>query len=261
MDYLIDFLFGNYNTQLFIAPALVAAGIGALASGATAIGRGAANRKSRKFQEKMWNKTNAYNSPLEQRKRLEKAGLNPNLVYGGSPGGTAGTASMPAKPDFDTVDYTGVGQSAMDFFMAQQTQSATDVNEAREEQIKQETVNAGLDAVNKSIKNASGTIDYQTKKRLYENTIKTAEANLANLSTRTDYMAGKNSREERITNETVSKLKQETANLKTRGKQLSDEQIMTRLDRILYQDYKVRPTDPFYFKVIGRIMEELNLKL
>lgn len=261
MDYLFEFLFGNQNASLFIAPALIAAGIGALASGATAVGRGAANRKSRKFQEKMWNKTNTYNSPLEQRKRLEKAGLNPNLVYGGSPGGTAGTASMPAKPDFDTVDFTGLGNNAMDFFMAQQTQSATDVNEARVEQIQQETVNAGLDAVNKSIKNASGTIDYQTKKRLYENTIKTAEANLANLSTRTNYMAGKNSREERVTDATIAKIKSETANLKTSGKKLSDEAIMTRLDRILYEDHKVRPTDPFYFKVIGRIMEAMDLKL
>lgn len=44
--------------------------------------------------------TNTYNDPVNQMKRLRSAGLNPNMVYGGSPGGTAGTASsLPgAKP-------------------------------------------------------------------------------------------------------------------------------------------------------------------
>lgn len=39
----------------------------------------------------MWNRANEYNSPQEQMKRLEAAGLNPNLVYGnGAVGNSSG---------------------------------------------------------------------------------------------------------------------------------------------------------------------------
>ena len=41
------------------------------------------NRDDRQFQLDMWNRTNDYNSPLQEMQRLKAGGLNPNLVYGG----------------------------------------------------------------------------------------------------------------------------------------------------------------------------------
>lgn len=43
----------------------------------------------------MWNKTNEYNSYVSQMGRLEKAGLNPNLVYGSGAGSSNASSSMP----------------------------------------------------------------------------------------------------------------------------------------------------------------------
>lgn len=54
------------------------------------------------FNERMWDKQNAYNTPAEQRKRLEQAGLNPNLMMSGGSAGTAETAP--------TADTSGVQQ-------------------------------------------------------------------------------------------------------------------------------------------------------
>lgn len=54
------------------------------------------------FNERMWDKQNAYNSPVEQRRRLEQAGLNPNLMMNGGSAGTAETAP--------TADTSGVQQ-------------------------------------------------------------------------------------------------------------------------------------------------------
>ena len=248
-----------------IAPIILAAGISAAASGASALATGKQNKKSRKFQEKMFDRTNQYNSPLEQRKRLEAAGLNPNMVYGGSSGGTAGTASQPSKPDFNTPDIADVGtkvaQGALEYYQSKNIQSATDVNEAREKEINQTTVNKGIDAVNKAIAASGGTIDLKTKKALYDTNIKKAHASLENLGLSNEYLAGKNRREDMITEQTVSKLKQEISNAKKQGSILGDEAIMKRLDRILYQDYKVRPDDPFYAKIVTRLMQELNLDL
>jgi hypothetical protein len=54
----------------------------------------------------MWNRQNAYNDPAAQMKRLEEAGLNPNLVYGsGSVAGNTGS-SMP-EYNAPTMDYSG----------------------------------------------------------------------------------------------------------------------------------------------------------
>lgn len=85
---------------------LIAAGIaaaGSLAGGI--IGNRAAARENQKqraatmqlakYQYQtdldMWNRANAYNSPEEQMKRLQAAGLNPNMVYGS--GSAAGNTS------------------------------------------------------------------------------------------------------------------------------------------------------------------------
>lgn len=54
------------------------------------------------FNQRMWEKQNAYNSPVEQRRRLEMAGLNPNLMMNGGSAGTAETAP--------TADTSGVQQ-------------------------------------------------------------------------------------------------------------------------------------------------------
>lgn len=54
------------------------------------------------FNQRMWEKQNAYNSPVEQRRRLEQAGLNPNLMMNGGSAGTAESAP--------TADTSGVQQ-------------------------------------------------------------------------------------------------------------------------------------------------------
>lgn len=54
------------------------------------------------FNARMWDKQNAYNSPVEQRRRLEQAGLNPNLMMNGGSAGTAESAP--------TADTSGVQQ-------------------------------------------------------------------------------------------------------------------------------------------------------
>lgn len=49
----------------------------------------------------MWNKQNAYNSPLQQMERYKEAGLNPNLIYGS--GSSAGNAATMPKYNAPTA--------------------------------------------------------------------------------------------------------------------------------------------------------------
>jgi len=56
--------------------------------------RGALKRQRLADREniRFWNMQNQYNHPLAQMKRLQEAGLNPNLIYGSSVAGATGSA-------------------------------------------------------------------------------------------------------------------------------------------------------------------------
>ena len=53
-------------------------------------------REARKYNLEQWHRQNKYNHPIEQMARLAAAGLNPNLIYGSSPGSAVGNAGSVA---------------------------------------------------------------------------------------------------------------------------------------------------------------------
>lgn len=110
----------SYKCTSLLAPAIIS-GAGSLLSGLFG-SRGSSNaakyqlqaaretnqmnyqiaQENNAFNQMMWEKQNAYNSPVEQRRRLEQAGLNPNLMMNGGSAGTAESAP--------TADTSGVQQ-------------------------------------------------------------------------------------------------------------------------------------------------------
>lgn len=92
----------------------IISGLGSLANGMfSANAQSVANAKNMELANYaarvnyyMWMKNNQYNSPIEQRKRLQAAGLNPNLVYGnGVTGNTSGSTPQYDAPDIKPVNY------------------------------------------------------------------------------------------------------------------------------------------------------------
>lgn len=94
------------------------------------------NRANRKAQEKankqnwenqmaMWNMTNEYNTPLNQRLRMEQAGFNPH-AHAGSMVNTASNQNLPdSKPYIpDPSSYTQAGQAMAQTFENALTQDA-----------------------------------------------------------------------------------------------------------------------------------------
>lgn len=113
-------LSSSYKCNSLVAPAIIS-GSGSMLSGLFGAGGSAKAAKyqlqaaretnrmnyqiaqeNNAFNQRMWEKQNAYNSPVEQRRRLEQAGLNPNLMMNGGSAGTAETAP--------TADTSGVQQ-------------------------------------------------------------------------------------------------------------------------------------------------------
>lgn len=74
--------------------------------------------KNRKEEERLWNRNNLYNSPKEQMRRLEEAGLNPRLMYSsvttGTVGGTQRAELESAKAEGADVDIGGAGLKGLD---------------------------------------------------------------------------------------------------------------------------------------------------
>lgn len=69
-------------------------------------------QQARDWNLEQWHRINAYNHPLAQIERLKAAGLNPNLIYGSSPGSAVGNAGAihPGKaPEYKLTDPIGPG--------------------------------------------------------------------------------------------------------------------------------------------------------
>lgn len=89
--------------------------VGGASAIAGALGSHFARKKQRRHELKMakyqyskdlemWNRSNEYNSPEQQMKRLKDAGLNPNLVYGSSAPSGMSSSTLPkyqqARPQY-----------------------------------------------------------------------------------------------------------------------------------------------------------------
>lgn len=154
--------------------AIIAGAAGALSAGGSAVAQGKMNRRARDFareqsnlqwerNKEAWNMQNAYNDPSAQMARLKAAGLNPNLIYGSSSGGAAGTAdsigaSQPSMPNIGPVNYGEIGASALSQFQDYR------LREAQIDQVKQSTVNDTLRSVALGNENQylTATLPYRT---------------------------------------------------------------------------------------------------
>ena len=90
-----------------------------IGAASTLIGGNQANKarsreseKQRLWSEDMWNRQNAYNTPLQQMKRLKEAGLNPALMYGQGNVGNAEKALPYQQPQIENVG-AGVPQASI----------------------------------------------------------------------------------------------------------------------------------------------------
>ena len=140
-------------------------------------------RDRRKYDQRMWDKTMAYNHPLAQMERLQKAGLNPNLIYGSSPGSAVGNASS-----FPTGKQV-TGQAApfridnpmIPFMDAQVKQAQTSNIEADEIKKLAEAQNIAANTKKTGFESQylERTIDKRVQAMSHEETIKRIKAEIA----------------------------------------------------------------------------------
>lgn len=122
------------------AQAAVAAG-GGLISGI--IG----NRQAKKRQEQantdnlnFWRMQNNYNHPKNQMKRLKRAGLNPHLIYGGSPTSATGQAGQIAPSKASPYNNVSATQDLTKFADLRQVEAQTNNLSAQNEVLTQDAI-------------------------------------------------------------------------------------------------------------------------
>lgn len=114
-SFLACILFGGagfervYSGDIAIIPAVAAALVGA---GAAQLSSDINNMRSKAD----WNEANEYNSPVEQRRRLEAAGINPSLAMGAGQLGNGNASTLPNRQPYqvpvDTVANSIINERA-----------------------------------------------------------------------------------------------------------------------------------------------------
>ena len=216
--------------------------------------RGAARREedARQWNLEQWERQNLYNHPIQQMQRLKEAGLNPNLIYGSSPGSATGNAGAvhPGKaapftlPNFGQHFQDGVVKQAQSQNL---TASALNTLELR-----------GLNKVNKEIAQESKGMNLEMIKH---NLTQTREKALQEQYNTLELSKSWQHR----TNILLHKVKQ----AKAEGQTAVYNETIKELEAHFAEEYQLRPNDPFWARGMMNLKEfmedlfnfEFNLNL
>lgn len=115
-------------------------------------------------QIKMWERNNEYNTPLNQMKRLQAAGLNPNLIYGSS--GNTGNASFSGSPQMPNLHRFQMPDLGQTMYQIQALQSQRKLNDANANKADSESALNALKQTYQTIVNNRESFDYEFKKEM-----------------------------------------------------------------------------------------------
>lgn len=273
-----------------IGAAAIAAGSTILSNSATAYAQGKMNRKTRKWNEKMydvqrqhalqdWEMMNDYNSPAAQMERFRDAGLNPNLIYGQTNEAGAVRSSdaqgwSPRAPTFD-IDGPSVLQA---YYDVQLKEANLDNLRAQQTVLLEESALKAAQTASTAQGTAKSKFELDLASELKQTSLETAAANLNKMKTETSIALSANERAAaqssmslREAAERILKLRLEqnyqkevTENTKTERVRLQkaieglDKDIKLKQLDIDLKEKGIQPSDNIFFRILGRLLEQDN---
>lgn len=275
-----------------IGAAVIAGGATIASSGINAYSQGKTNRKTRKWNEKMyniqrensladWAMQNEYNSPQAQMQRYRDAGLNPNLIYGqtNEAGPVRSTDAQSWNPRAPQVDLDA--RPALSAYYDVQLKEASLDNLRTQNTVQvQEALLKAAQTANLAQSTSKGEFDLQLANELKSYTLESAQANLKKLLTDTQVTLNEDERRaaqnssslreaaERIlqlrltqlkTREETENTKMERARIFSAIENLQKDSRIKQLD-IDLKEKGVQPNDNLFFRVLSRILEGVTIE-
>jgi len=176
-----------------------------------------------------WNMQNKYNHPVEQMARLKQAGLNPNLVYGGSPAQSAGNAEKiaPSKASEFKFDNPLNHMSSFQDFKIKNVQ--TDNLQAQNDVLTQDAILKGQQSVKTAAEGLSANAKAQVDQRLINTSVEAQKELLRQTQARTIGYQIDNLVSSRTA---AAKVKEAYYKLTLLGKQITGQQKLNELRQL-----------------------------
>lgn len=166
-----------------IAGSAIVAGATLLGTAGSAMSQGKMNKATRRYNERMWEKQNAYNHPTMQMARLKEAGLNPHLVYGNSASGSAGNADSIAKGE--NVQLPDMGNSfataTQNYITNRRVEQEIAASKTKQAVDEAQILNMNANTANTVLRTSSDALQLDIAQQLKTNTIEAALQQTSNL--------------------------------------------------------------------------------
>ena len=254
-----------------LLPAVAGAGVSSLVSG---LFTGSQNRRSQRWSERMYDKQfqdnlrfwmmqNEYNSPQAQMQRLQEAGLNPNLVYGGSSGGTAGSAEKISTPEVQAAQFRTPQLGSLDvlgkYFDYEIKQAQADNLRAQNTAILEK---AALDAATRELTGVKTSKEVRT----LDYAVEAAQEQVRKMKADTAFTLAENERKAAMNSSNLNEAAERILTMRLgrsntrklmKGTDLSNE--LKQLD-IDLREQGIFPNDPMWARILGRFLSGLESK-
>lgn len=273
-----------------LAIPIIGAAAGIAGGAINAASTGNQNRASRDFSLNMykiqkqdnldfWNMQNSYNSPQAQMQRLQQAGLNPNLVYGGS--GNSGSASPISTPDVKMPDFrapqwgdaiTRGASNGLDAYFDVQIKQATANNlEKQGNVLDQEAMlkAAQTDATKANTNRSIFDLDFENEFRGISGDAR--RFGLEKLKTDIDVTMNRDAREAALNSSSLREAAERMLSMQSqRGvNRVHIEEMRKRIDLmnkegvlkdldIALREKGISPSDPMWARIVGTILNNFS---
>lgn len=235
--------------------ASTAAAISALGSVGTAVVNSSGKKKSQeranKYNIEMWNMQNAYNSPASQMARLREAGLNPNLIYGGSGSTQVGNADSPAKmeSDFHPMDNPIMGITK--YADAKKSEATTDNLKAQNTVLTQEALLKASQTAKSLAEGQSAGVKAQIDKEMKNTSMQIMTENLRGMEQQTLGRYLDNTLKDQSIKPQLMRLGYEVENAKANLEGTQLQNALKKYELELNQ-YGISKGDNLFFRILGR---------
>lgn len=241
-------------------PALaLAAGISGVSSIGSSLIQNSGSRRSQNRANRhninFWKMQNEYNDPSAQMARLRKAGLNPNLVYGGSPSQTAGNAGAIAPSKAAPFNFDNPLSSLNSFVDAQKSEAQTNNVNANTTVQEQEAILRAYRTATEASRGTKSKVEAELAQELKDTSLQAAKENLRQMEAKTIQVELDNQFKDKAMKDRLKDIfyRAHNAEANLKGTQLLNE--LRTLERDL-KKLGIEKGDPWYFRILGRLAGE-----